>query len=69
MVFDYEKYDGLALANLIKTGEISAVSLPMHLTKDMLPCGVQVMAARGREDLLFRLAGELEQSSRWIRRE
>jgi amidase len=54
------------LANL--SGQ-PAMSLPMHLTKEGLPCGVQVMAARGREDLLFRLAGELEQSSRWIRRE
>jgi amidase len=53
------------LANL--SGQ-PAMSLPLHLTKDNLPCGVQVMAARGREDLLFRLAGELEQSSLWIRR-
>ncbi|EDL66118.1 amidase family protein [Bacillus sp. SG-1] len=52
------------LANL--SGQ-PAMSLPLHLTKDKLPCGVQVMAARGREDLLFRLAGELEQSSLWIK--
>ncbi|WP_409250996.1 amidase [Bacillus sp. SCS-153A] len=52
------------LANL--SGQ-PAMSLPLHLTKDKLPCGVQVMAARGREDLLFRLAGELEQSPLWTR--
>jgi amidase len=51
------------LANL--TGQ-PAMSLPMHKTKDGLPCGVQVMARRGREDLLFQLAGQLEESEYWI---
>ncbi|GGA72349.1 amidase [Ornithinibacillus halotolerans] len=51
------------LANL--TGQ-PAMTLPMHITKDGLPCGVQVMARRGREDLLYQLAGELEQSPNWI---
>lgn len=51
------------LANL--TGQ-PAMSLPMHITKEGLPCGVQVMARRGREDLLFQLAGELEQTDAWI---
>lgn len=50
------------LANL--TGQ-PAMSLPLHQTKGGLPVGVQVMAARGREDLLFQLAGELEQSEIW----
>lgn len=51
------------LANL--TGQ-PAMTLPMHLIKEGLPVGVQVMARRGREDLLFQLAGELEQSDLWI---
>ncbi|WP_099353205.1 amidase family protein [Fredinandcohnia onubensis] len=51
------------LANL--TGQ-PAMTLPMHLTKDGLPCGVQVMARRGREDLLLQLAGQLEESDSWI---
>jgi amidase len=50
------------LANL--TGQ-PAMSLPLHQTKECLPVGVQVMAARGREDLLLQLAGELEQSEIW----
>ncbi|WP_113929252.1 amidase family protein [Bacillus sp. P14.5] len=50
------------LANL--SGQ-PAMSLPMHTTEEGLPCGVQVMAARGREDLLFRLAGEVEKCSLW----
>ncbi|MGM8214828.1 amidase [Bacillaceae bacterium W0354] len=51
------------LANL--TGQ-PAASLPMHLTKNGLPCGVQVMARRGREDLLLQLSGELEKTDKWI---
>lgn len=51
------------LANL--TGQ-PAMSLPMHLTKDNLPCGVQVIARRGREDLLYQLAGMLEESDLWL---
>ncbi|ALC91333.1 6-aminohexanoate hydrolase [Bacillus sp. FJAT-18017] len=52
------------LANL--TGQ-PAMSLPMHLTAEGLPCGVQFIASRGREDLLFRIAGELEQSTLWTK--
>lgn len=51
------------LANL--TGQ-PAMSLPIYKTADGLPLGVQVIAARGREDLLFRLAAELEQTRHWI---
>jgi amidase len=51
------------LANL--TGQ-PAMSVPMHLTEDGLPIGVQVIAARGHENLLLQLAGELEQSEHWI---
>lgn len=51
------------LANL--TGQ-PAMSLPVHLTKDGLPCGVQVMAARGREDILFQLASVFEQTNDWL---
>lgn len=51
------------LANF--TGQ-PAMTLPMHITKEGLPCGVQVMARRGREDLLLQLAGQLEKSNAWI---
>lgn len=51
------------LANL--TGQ-PAITLPMYITKSGLPCGVQVMARRGREDLLLQLAGQLEHTDNWI---
>lgn len=51
------------LANL--TGQ-PAISVPLHLTPEGLPMGVQVMATKGREDWLLHLAAQLEQSDLWI---
>lgn len=42
-----------------------AVSLPLHWTADGLPVGVQLVASLGREDLLIRLAAQLEAASPW----
>lgn len=51
------------LANL--TGQ-PAMTLPLHETDEGLPIGVQVHAAKGREDLLLQLAGTLEQTDHWL---
>ena len=51
------------LANL--TGQ-PAMSLPLHLSGLGLPLGVQFIAAKGREDILYRLAGQLEETEHWI---
>ena len=45
-----------------------AISLPLHWTPEGLPVGVQLVAAMGREDLLIRIAAQLEQELPWIDR-
>ncbi len=42
-----------------------AISLPLHWTDDGLPIGVQLVAAYGREDVLIRLASQLERARPW----
>ncbi|TWM78153.1 6-aminohexanoate-cyclic-dimer hydrolase [Bacillus licheniformis] len=51
------------LANL--TGQ-PAMSVPVHLTNEGLPLGVQVTAPKGKEHWLLRTAHLLEQSDLWI---
>jgi amidase len=45
-----------------------AVTLPLHWTPGGLPVGVQLVAAYGREDLLVRVASQLEQAAPWAGR-
>lgn len=43
-----------------------AISLPMHVTDDGRPVGVQLAAAYGREDVLIRVASQLEAADAFI---
>jgi len=45
-----------------------AVSLPLHWTPGGLPVGVQLVAACGREDLLVRVASQVELAAPWADR-
>lgn len=51
------------LANL--TGQ-PAMSVPVHMTKEHLPMGVQVIAAKGSDERLLQIAHQLEQSDIWV---
>ena len=45
-----------------------AISLPLHWSRDGLPFGVQLVAAYGREDVLIRVAAQLEAARPWSSR-
>jgi amidase len=42
-----------------------AITLPLHWTEEGLPLGSQLAAATGGEDLLIRVAAQLERARPW----
>ena len=42
-----------------------AISLPLATSNDGLPVGVQLVAAYGREDVLIRIAAQIEEAAPW----
>jgi amidase len=45
-----------------------AISLPLHWSEAGLPIGVQLVGDMGREDLLLRVASQLEEAQPWAER-
>jgi amidase len=43
-----------------------AISLPLHRNAEGLPIGIQLAAAYGREDVLIRVAAQLESAQPWV---
>lgn len=55
----------MAFTPLYNLSGCPAASLPMHMTPDGLPVGIQIGAAFGNEALLFRLSSQLEEAHPW----
>jgi amidase len=65
--FERAFLSGCFTAAFNATGQ-PAISLPLHWSEDSLPIGVQLVAPLGREDLLLRVAAQLEQAAPWVDR-
>mgnify|MGYP005821064279 CR=1 FL=1 len=46
-----------------------AISVPLWWNDEGLPIGIQLVAAYGREDVLIRVASQLEQAVPWAQRQ
>ncbi|GHD49374.1 6-aminohexanoate-cyclic-dimer hydrolase [Thalassobaculum fulvum] len=60
--------DEMPVTPLFNATGCPAMSVPLHWTADGLPVGIHIGAAFGREDLLIRLASQLEQARPWFDR-
>ena len=58
---------GTLLAPFSLTGQ-PALSLPLHQTDDGLPVGVQLVARHGADEILLRLAHQLQSATDWTTR-
>ena len=66
--YQHDVYSNDLFVALFNTTGHPAITLPLHLTPDGLPLGVQLAGRMGDEDSLLRLGAFLEQASPWIGR-
>jgi amidase len=57
-----------AFTALINATGNPAISLPLRVSEDGLPIGIQLIAPLGREDVLLRVASQLEEAHPWAER-
>lgn len=67
VAFERAFLDGCFTAAFNATGQ-PAISLPLHVSESGLPIGTQLVAPLGREDVLLRVASQLEQAVPWADR-
>jgi amidase len=67
VAFERARKSGVFTALLNATGH-PAISVPLYWTEQGLPIGAQLVAPAGREDLLIRVAAQLEQARPWADR-
>lgn len=65
--FERSTPSGVFTALFNVTGQ-PAISLPLHWTDEGLPVGIQLVAPFGREDLLLRIAAQIERAQPWADR-
>jgi len=58
----------MPITSLFNQTGCPAMSVPLAWSKAGLPIGIHIGAGYGREDVLFRLAGQLEESQPWFDR-
>jgi amidase len=61
-------YKTAAFSGLFNATGHPAISLPLHWTDEGLPLGAQLVAPHGGEDLLIRVAAQLERARPWADR-
>ncbi len=64
----HKLFAGTPFTPLCNVTGAPAISLPLAISADNLPIGVQFIADLGREDTLFQLAGQIERAAPWHHR-
>ena len=64
----YRSFPSGAFTPLLNVTGNPAISLPLHMSAEGVPVGVQLVAPSGREDLLIAVAAQLERAHSWADR-